>query len=992
MEDATPPVSRHTGDTLVQWRRFIGALTPDAALRPVILESWRRCHSAGVDPRATHVTPHRVPDDELQRRLAANAELIELARPHLEWLSAACGAIPHVAYVVDRDGIVLHSTGTDAESMRAIGLLPGYDWSEAAMGTNGAGTALVTGEPVVVEGAEHYTRPFHAYTCTGAPVRGVMGEVVGAIDISTGTDQDPANRIMTVAHAAYALGQELRYRDSLRRTTGHLEAERRMAEAVRESEERFRVAFDQAAIGMAITSAEGRWLKVNRALCDILGYTEGELLASTFQDVTHPDDVPRSVAVLRRAVAGELDRYQLEKRYIHKRGHTVWVALNVAVVRDAGRDAPYVLAQMQDITERKQAEAALRESEARYEQIAAQAPGIVYQFVHRPDGSAGFTFVSEGAHALFGVSAEVIRRDPAALYDLIHPDDRPGFHASRTTAVATLAPWRWEGRAVLPTGEEKWVQVASRQEQQPDGSILSAGLLVDITEQRRAAQRLEESEQHYRSLFDQNPDAIFSLDTDGRFLSANPACEVVSGYRPDELIGESFAALVVPEDLEVANASFGSAVAGEATRYEASIRHRSGRRVRTGVTNVPIIVGGCVVGVFGIAKDRSVQHELEEQLRQAQKLEAVGRLAGGIAHDFNNLLLVIQSYGAFATEQLSVGSPVRADLGEILKAADRAAALTGQLLAFSRQQVLQPSRLDVNEIVSGVATMLRRVIGEDIMLETELAPSLWPVHADPGQLEQVILNLAVNARDAMPRGGTLRLRTTNVSVGPTAARVRPGLEVGEYVSLTVEDTGVGISPAVLPNIFEPFYTTKGTGKGTGLGLATAYGIVTQSDGYIFADSTPGEGSRFTVLLPRVAGAQPNDAGGPAASTSPGGTETILLVEDDTSVRTVVRRQLEQLGYRVRAARNGFEALEIAAAAERIDLVLTDVVMPELGGRELVDRLRARRPALRVVYMSGYTDDEILRRGVMQSGTAFLEKPFTQPGLASAIRHALDARP
>jgi two-component system cell cycle sensor histidine kinase/response regulator CckA len=314
------------------------------------------------------------------------------------------------------------------------------------------------------------------------------------------------------------------------------------------------------------------------------------------------------------------------------------------------------------------------------------------------------------------------------------------------------------------------------------------------------------------------------------------------------------------------------------------------------------------------------------------------------------------------------------------------------LLAFSRQQLLQPRVVKPNDIVAAVATMLQRVLGEDIAIRTDLDPAAWFVYADAGQLDQVLMNLSVNGRDAMPHGGTLRLRTSNVRVDAVVEHERPGLAPGEYVMLTVEDTGTGIDATILPHLFEPFFTTKGPNKGTGLGLATVYGIVKQSGGYVYVDSVVGRGTRFSVYLPRHHSAN-DDAPAQAAQTPPRGSETILLVEDDGIVRPAVRRMLEQQGYTVHEAADGSQALRLAASAdargERMDLVLTDVVMPVQGGRALGERLAVHWPRLRVLYMSGYTDDEILRRGLVVPGMEFLEKPFTPERLAEAVRRALD---
>ena len=373
----------------------------------------------------------------------------------------------------------------------------------------------------------------------------------------------------------------------------------------------------------------------------------------------------------------------------------------------------------------------------------------------------------------------------------------------------------------------------------------------DVTEQRVASDRLRESEQRYRSLFEHNPDAVYSFDLEGRFTSANAACEELTGRTVDELIGTPFAALVVPEHRERANQHFLTAIRGKATSYDEAIVHKSGRRVEISITKLPIIVDGKVVGVYGIAKDLTWQRELEWRLQQSQKMEAVGRVAGGVAHDFNNLLTVITSCATFLARDIPEPSPSHRDVEEIQNAARRASELTQQLLAFSRKQVLRPQTIDVNRQVLRFVETLRRVVGDAIAVETDLASDTWPVFADPGQIERVLMNLGLNARDAMPNGGTIRVGTENVVIGREAAG-NPA--PGNYVEITVDDTGTGIDPAVLPYLFEPFVTTKPAGVGTGLGLSTAHGIIQQTGGIIRASSTPGRGSRFSVVLPRAVAA------------------------------------------------------------------------------------------------------------------------------------------
>ncbi len=389
------------------------------------------------------------------------------------------------------------------------------------------------------------------------------------------------------------------------------------------------------------------------------------------------------------------------------------------------------------------------------------------------------------------------------------------------------------------------------------------------------------------------------------------------------------------------------------------------------------------------AEDVTERHTLESQFRQAQKMEAVGRLAGGVAHDFNNVLTAINGYSDLLLEDLDHDDPKRQDVEEIRAAAQRAAALTRQLLAFSRKQVLQSRVLDLNTVVRTLDKMLQRLIGEDVKLEVSLAADLEAVRADPGQIEQVILNLAVNSRDAMPNGGRLTIETASVDLDEAYARDHAGVSPGRYVMLAVSDTGVGMDAETQSHIFEPFYTTKEQGKGTGLGLSTVYGIVKQSGVYVWVSSKPGRGTTFNIYLPRVD--EPVETQEPPPlSPSLFGRETVLLAEDDASVRQVVSEVLMQKGYDVLRTPDGRTALEMARAQEgEIQLLITDMVMPGMTGRELADALKAERPGLRVLYMSGYTGDAVVRHGVLEEGMPYLQKPFTPGALAFKVREVLD---
>ena len=457
--------------------------------------------------------------------------------------------------------------------------------------------------------------------------------------------------------------------------------------------------------------------------------------------------------------------------------------------------------------------------------------------------------------------------------------------------------------------------------------------------------------------------------------------------------------IVHPDDRErvVREASIQFA-AGKAGTYEFRWLAKDGSIVWVSAHTVPISDDdGQAVGVRGVVTDISERQRLEsalstseEQLRQSQKLEAIGQLAGGVAHDFNNLLTVIGGYSSILLNRMPEDSPHHIPIEEIKKASDRACGLTRQLLAFSRKQILQPKLLDLNEVVSDLDKMVRRLIGEDVDLFAKTDPGLGKVKADPGQIEQVLLNLIVNARDAMPLGGKITIETSNVLISNENAKGHVATP-GSYVMLTVSDTGCGMSNEIKERIFEPFFTTKGAGKGTGLGLSTVYGIVKQSEGHIWLYSEPDTGTTFKIYLPRVSDAEEQEEVAIGAKPVPRGTETLLLVEDDDQVRDILTDILNDQGYRVFVAASGTDALDIARKNGAIHLMVTDVVMPQMSGRELSEKLAQYRPEMKVLYMSGYTDDAIVRHGLLDEKLNFLQKPFDSATVARKVRQVLDSQ-
>jgi hypothetical protein len=504
---------------------------------------------------------------------------------------------------------------------------------------------------------------------------------------------------------------------------------------------------------------------------------------------------------------------------------------------------------------------------------------------------------------------------------------------------------------------------------------------------------LRATEASYGTLVEHAPVGIYRSNPDGKFLAVNAALVRLLGYgSADEVLQLNMARDVYADPAERQRLlDRDTYTEREYDEVEATWKRKDGHLLTVQLSVRAVRNNARQVEFYEtFVRDVTEQRRLQMQLVQAQKMEAVGRLAGGIAHDFNNLLTVITTSSDLLLEDMGPNDPKREDVDQVRQAADGAAALTRQLLAFSRQQVLAPQIVNLGDVVYGVEKMLRRLIGDDVDLVTVLDRDGGTVKADVGQLEQVLMNLAVNARDAMPSGGKLTIETANVEHDPDYAREQEAAAVSRFVMLAVTDTGVGMDEATKARVFEPFFTTKEVGKGTGLGLATVYGIVRQSGGFIWVYSEPGLGTTFKIYLPQVDSVAERSAAGAAPATLLRGTETVLLVEDAAAVRAVARQALARQGYTVLEAPNGAEALQIAASHPGpIHLLLTDVVMPGLSGRQLSDQLALLRPETKVLYTSGYTDDAVVRHGVLEAGIAYLQKPFTVDGLARKVREVLD---
>jgi len=644
----------------------------------------------------------------------------------------------------------------------------------------------------------------------------------------------------------------------------------------------------------------------------------------------------------------------------------------------------------QDTAELRRAEVAARTSETRFRALLDGAPDAVV--VAGRDGR--IVEVNGQAELMFGYARDELLGHPV---EMLIPERARHEYSEHRAGYVSVPAGRAMGSGLTLTGRRQdGTEVPVEISLSPveiEGDLLVIRVIRDVTEQRRAAEEIAAQRRFLRAVIDLDPNLIFTKDRLGRFTLANKAVADAYGTTPEALIGKSDAD-VNPnaeqverfrrDDLEVLETGRDKFI------HEERITDATGQeRWLQTVKRAIAAVDGTANHVLGVATDITERKGLEIQLFQTQKLEAIGQLAGGVAHDFNNLLTVILGRCALLLSRLSPDASPRRDIDLIEKTAQRAAALTRQLLAFSRKQILEPKVLDLNAVVPGIATMLQRLIGEDIELVYRPGAELGRVKADPGQLEQVIMNLAVNARDAMPDGGRITIETGNVELGEHYARQHVGVQPGQYVMLALSDTGIGMDVATQARIFEPFFTTKAPGKGTGLGLSTVYGIVKQSDGNIWVYSEPGRGTTFKVYLPRVEDAAESVQ---VIKPAPGrGTESILLVEDDEGVRALAREVLEDYGYTVFEARDVADAILIAERhTGPIHLLLSDVVMPQMSGRALAERLAPLRPEMKVLFMSGYTDNAIVHHGRLDSDASFVQKPFTPDALARKVREVLDA--
>ena len=658
-----------------------------------------------------------------------------------------------------------------------------------------------------------------------------------------------------------------------------------------------------------------------------------------------------------------------------------------------------LLGTIQDISERKQAENALSESKEQLA-MALLSSGMG---VWRMDLLNGRQQFDAQVCRCLGIDPARFTCTAEEFLGIVHPEDREKMKAALEKAVTGNAPLEVEYRVVWPDGGLHFIMARGKLVHDAAGRPQWVnGLAWDISEKKRSEEILRESEFRYRLIAENTADVIWVLDFGTqRFKYVSPSVKKMLGYTPEEVMAQPMNAALTPESAKQVQELFSfwlpkfladPSIPGFVTT-ELDQPCKDGSIIHTEVTTNAIISERGEIEILGVSRDiterRRAENEkarLAAQLQQAQKMESVGRLAGGVAHDFNNMLGVILGHTEFALEQVGPAHPLHVDLEEIQKAGQRSADLTRQLLAFARKQTVTPRVLDLNKTVSGMAKMLQRLIGEDIKMEWKPGEDLWTVQIDASQIDQILANLAVNARDAIEGTGTLIIETNNITLTEAHCVAYQGYAPGDYVLLSVSDTGIGMDEDMLKHIFEPFFTTKEIGKGTGLGLATVYGIVEQNKGFIDVHSQPGKGARFEIFLPRFMGNGLRISEEFASGTASESRETILLVEDEPSILRLTTRMLEKLGYAVLAATSPPEAMRLAREHQGfINILMTDVVMPEMNGRDLAKKLLSIYPHLKCIFISGWTADIIAHQGVMEPGIYFLQKPFSREQLAAVLQ-------
>lgn len=769
---------------------------------------------------------------------------------------------------------------------------------------------------------------------------------------------------------------------------------RQTEKSLRESEELYTKLVDTIPDVIVRTDLEGRILFINDYAFQINGYRRDEIEGQNILQYIAPEEQNRAVENLALMLEGKTVPH--EYHLVAKDGKMISFEINGNLLRDEKGNPQGVVVVCREITERKKAQEALQQSEEQYRRIAENMSDLVCEV----DDHSIIRYASPSHLRILGYAQEELLG--RAVYEYVCPDDLERMITEGGRRVRSGEVREMEYRYRHKDGHYVWMRSIgySLRNEKGDhiGSVISSS---DITERKLAEDALRISEERYRTILDEMEEGYQEVDLIGTITFVNEAFLRIFGYEREEVIGRHFSLCVGLEDMSqkisaayVEMSRTGIPIKG----LEFDILQKDGTR-RTVELYGTLLRNDAdqVIGFRAMERDitdrRRADREkvkLQEQLLQAQKMESVGRLAGGVAHDFNNMLSVIIGNAQMAMMKMKPDDPFFKVLQDILNAGQRSSDLTRQLLAFARKQAVSPRVLDLNETITSMLKMLRRLIGEDIDLVWHAGHNLWKVKIDPSQVDQLLANFMVNARDAIEKTGKIMIETSNTVCDAAYCQDRPECRPGDYVVLAVSDDGCGMDQEIMASIFEPFFTTKKEGMGTGLGLATVYGIVKQNGGFVYTYSEPGQGTTFRVYLPRYTG-ESAETGEEEPQPEPrGGAETILIVEDEPTVLNITRGMLEALGYKILSASGKDQALEIARTYQgKIDLLLTDVVMPDINGKELSGQMLTMKPDLKCLYMSGYTADVIARQGILEEGIQFISKPFSLKDLAAKVREALE---
>jgi two-component system cell cycle sensor histidine kinase/response regulator CckA len=783
---------------------------------------------------------------------------------------------------------------------------------------------------------------------------------------------------------------------SLQKKIAQLEKQRdELAARLERTQNRYRDLYEGSRDGYAFVGMDGRIEEYNSAFREMIGYDDRDILKKTYEEITPKRwrAVERKIIQEQVLTRGYSDLY--EKEYRRGDGKRIPIEIRTYLSRENGSPVG-MWAFVRDISDRKKTDRSLLESEQRYKNLIELAPeGIVVS-----DARGNVVSVNRAFSDITGFSKEEIEGKHVSALPMVFSGSIPSGAVFPEDISTLKEGLNFSFQFRRKDGALRWGEADAGLIQIEGKNTGVQAIVRDITERKKIENALLESEEKYRCVVENAREGIV-VAQDGRLKFVNPSICRVSGYTEQELLSRPFIEFIHPEDRALVGKNHEKRLGGEEVPglYSFRIRSKTGTVLWFQISAVLIEWENrpaTLNFLTDITENRTAEDELrakEQQLLQAQKMEAIGRLAGGVAHDFNNLLTAIIGYTDILLIHPKLEGELKRYVDQIKSSSNRAAALIQQLLAFSRRQMLQVKTVDLNKLVANIDAMLRRVIGEDIELFTLFDKDLGFIRADPGQIEQVIMNLAVNARDAMPEGGKLVIETKNVYLDPAYFENRVNGQPGSYVMFSVTDNGHGMDEETKKHVFEPFFTTKEKGKGTGLGLSTVYGIVKQSGGYVWVYSEPLLGSSFKCYFPRAEVAEGECTATQMLSSIRGGGETILLVEDECIVRNLISNILRHYGYSVVESENGEKALEACDGfnSAAVDMLITDVVMPGMSGRALADALHHRHPGIKVLYISGYTDDAIVRHGILDEGIPFLQKPFAPNDLAKKVRDLLDSR-